>query len=405
MQRTTAHTPVKPPKSLLIGCWILVAILLVTGYLGLNSTERALNLPEDQSTWTAWQSFTSGLGKAGGALCIAGLVLIVFIIVGIPLLTDVKEAKKSALRFYRAFPLTMFMLPGALCLLVFNYLPMPGIVLAFKTFKKGRGSVVGSILNSMWNGVRGFSFLGTPTAQGYIRNTLLYNFVWMFIGLFVAVAIAIGLSHMRNKRATKFYQTFIFMPYFLSWVIASYLLYAMISFDKGLVGNALNSMGILDKSNYVNFYQAPKYWPFILTMMNQWKYMGYNSIIYTSAIAGIDREMYEAAVLDGANGWQKIRYITLPMLKPMMIIMTIMAMGRMANGDFGLFYNLPMDSGPLKAITGVYDTYTFGMIVGSGTTNYGTIAAASLFQSMLGFILIFSSNMVVRKISPENSLF
>lgn len=392
-------------RTIRISCWLLVVVLLVAGYLGFNSTETALGLPKDRAQWSAWNTFTYGLGRAGVWLMLAGLIMAAFTLLALPFILNRNDAQKSMKQFKRALPLTLFMVPGAACLFVFNYMPIPGIVLAFKTFKKGRGSIIQSIANSAWNGLRGFSFLSTPTAQGYIRNTLLYNLVWMVIGLVVAVAIAIALSHLRNRRFTKVYQTFIFMPYFLSWVIASYLLFAMISYDKGLIGNLLASLGIINKKSFVNLYQAPAYWPFILTLMNQWKYMGYNSIIYTAAISGIDREMYEAAMLDGASGWQKIKYITLPMLKPMMIIMTIMAMGRMANGDFGLFYNLPMSSGPLKTITGVYDTYVFGMIVGSGNTNYGTTAAASLFQSVLGFVLIFSSNMVVRKISPDNSLF
>jgi putative aldouronate transport system permease protein len=152
------------------------------------------------------------------------------------------------------------------------------------------------------------------------------------------------------------------------------------------------------------FYQSPGVWPLILTLANQWKYMGYNSIVYTAAISGIDSELYEAATLDGASTWGKIRHITLPMLKPMMIILTIMAMGRMANADFGLFYNLPMGSGPLLRATEVFDTYVYRMLT-NNTTNMGITAAGSLFQSVLGFVLIFTSNMVVRKVSPDNSLF
>ena len=381
--------------------------VLVAGFLGYCTPDASMDwLSGDQGTWNLWQRFVTFIAHNGGTLMLAGIGIILFRILVLPFLLDRTVTAKKWRIFGKNIPLTLFMIPGSLCLLLFNYLPMPGIVLAFKTFKKGRRGVVQSIADSVWNGLKGFSFLGTETVQNYIRNTLLYNLFWMFLGLVVAVMIAIALSHLRNKKSTRYYQTFVFMPYFLSWVIASYLLYALISYDKGMLGGLMESLGVVQsRYDMVNLYQAPQYWPLILTLANQWKYMGYNSIIYTAAIAGIDTEMYEAAMLDGAGVWHRIRYITIPMLKPMMIIMTIMAMGRMANADFGLFYNLPMGSGPLLKITGVYDTYVFGMITGSSTTNYGTIAATSLFQSVLGFVLIFTSNMVVRKISPENSLF
>jgi len=381
--------------------------ILIAGFLGYCTPDASMGwLSGDQNTWNLWQRFVTFIAHNGETLMLVGIGIILFRIFVLPFLLDKKITVKKWRIFGKNIPLTLFMIPGSLCLLLFNYLPMPGIVLAFKTFKKGRHGVVQSIADSAWNGLKGFSFLGTETVQNYIRNTLLYNLFWMFLGLVVAVMIAIALSHLRNKRSTRYYQTFVFMPYFLSWVIASYLLYALISYDKGMLGGVMESLGVVSsRYDLENLYQAPQYWPLILTLANQWKYMGYNSIIYTAAIAGIETEMYEAAMLDGAGVWQRIRYITIPMLKPMMIIMTIMAMGRMANADFGLFYNLPMGSGPLLKITGVYDTYVFSMITGSSTTNYGTIAATSLFQSVLGFVLIFSSNMVVRKISPENSLF
>lgn len=394
-------------KAIKLACIILALLTLLTGFLGYCTPDASMEwIKTDEAGWSLWQRFVTFIAHNGGTLMLVGIGLLLCRILILPFLLNTRETGKKWRIFGKNLPLTLFMVPGGLCLLMFNYLPMPGIVLAFKTFKKGRHGIVQSIADSVWNGLKGFSFLGTETVQSYIRNTLLYNFCWMILGLIVAVAIAIALSHLRNKRSTKFYQTFVFMPYFLSWVIASYLLYALISYDKGLYGGVMESLGaVSSRYDLENIYQAPRYWPLILTLCNQWKYMGYNSIIYTAAISGIDTELYEAAMLDGAGVWQRIRYITVPLLKPMMIIMTIMAMGRMANADFGLFYNLPMGSGPLLKVTGVYDTYVFNMITGSSTTNYGTIAATSLFQSVLGFILIFSSNMVVRKISPDNSLF
>lgn len=386
---------------------LLAAALLLAGFLGYCTPDASMPwVNAGAEGWTFWQHVVTLASRQAVPLMLAGLLLGAFNLLLLPFMASPQQAAHGALRFWRNLPLTVFMLPGVLCLLVFNYLPMPGIVLAFKQFKKGRGTIVDSIAKSVWNGIKSFNFLETPTAQGYIRNTLLYNLFWLVLGLVVAVTIAIGLSHLRSKRAAKSYQTFIFMPYFISWVIASYLLYALISHDKGLLGGVWAQLGLAaDRKMLPNLYQAPQYWPLILTAANQWKYMGYNSIIYTAAISGIDTQLYEAAMLDGASTWQRVKHITIPLLKPMMIIMTIMAMGRVANADFGLFFNLPMDSGPLKTITGVYDTYVFRMITGSSTVNYSTVAAASLFQSVLGFVLIFSTNLVVRKISPDNSLF
>jgi putative aldouronate transport system permease protein len=267
-----------------------------------------------------------------------------------------------------------------------------------------RLSFVESIATSSWVGLSNFQFIASPRAQMVLRNTFLYNFSWMVLSLIISVSLAIALSHLRNKRGVKLYQTGIFMPYFISWVIASYLLFALLSHERGLIRSITVGLGAFTSEDYPNYYLNPRVWPMILTLANQWKYMGYDSIVYTAAISGIAIEMYEAAVLDGAGTWGRIRYVTLPMLRPMMIILTIMAMGRMASADFGLFYNLPMNSGQITSTTDVFDTYVFRMLTGN-STSIGVTAAASFFQSMVGFVLIMASNMLVKKLSPDETLF
>lgn len=381
--------------------WVLAVSLLPVGLLGFCTPMAQAN-DADAALLSRLIRF---IAQNGLLLMQAGLTGIVFCVFLLPFLLDARKAVLKWRVFFRKFPLTAFLIPGGLCMFLLSYLPMPGIVLAFKNFVRvRRGTIIDSIAQSEWVGLGNFAFIGTERVQSVIRNTLVYNFFWMLLGLVVSVALAIALSHLRNKRAVKLYQTGIFMPYFLSWVIASYLLYALLSHERGLIRSLTLGLGLFTAENYPNWYLSPASWPLILTLANQWKYMGYNSIVYTAAITGIDEDLYEAATLDGAGTWSKIRYITLPMLKPMMIILTIMAMGRMANADFGLFYNLPMGSGPLMQKTEVFDTYVFRMLTG-GTANMGVTAAASLFQSALGFILIFTSNMAVRRVSPDHSLF
>lgn len=395
-----AHT-VK--NSARIACWVLAVLVLLVGLIGFCTPLGQLSPLAEKAT--AWNGFLHFIAANGLPLMQIGLGVLAFRVLLLPFLLDAGKAKAQWKVFFRKLPLTSFLIPGALCMFFLSYLPMPGIVLAFKNFVRvRRGTIIDSIAESLWVGLGNFAFIGTERVQSVIRNTFVYNFFWMILGLVVSVSLAIALSHLRNRRAVKLYQTSIFMPYFLSWVIASYLLYALLSYDRGLIRSITVGLGLYTHDTYPNFYLRPSAWPAILTLANQWKYMGYNSIVYSAAITGIDGELYEAATLDGAGTWGKIRYVTLPMLKPMMIILTIMAMGRMANADFGLFYNLPMGSGPLMQTTEVFDTYVFRMLTG-GTANMGVTAAASLFQSVLGFVLIFTSNMVVRRVSPDNSLF
>ncbi|WP_114297342.1 ABC transporter permease [Anaerobacterium chartisolvens] len=290
--------------------------------------------------------------------------------------------------------------PGIIVLLINNYIPMLGIVIAFKKYRL-LGNFFESIIMSDWIGFKNFEFFfKTPNAFIITRNTILYNILFIFLGLVIPVLFAIALNEIRNKMFSKLYQSVMFLPYFISWIIVSYLAYALFSIDSGFINaNILVPMGI-DK---VSWYFEPQYWPGILTFFQVWKYTGYNAVVYLAAISGIDSEYYEAAAIDGATRWQQIKHITLPMLQPIMIIMTLLAVGRIFNADFGLFYNVPKNSGALFGVTDVIDTYVFRALRNSN--NVGMAAAAGCYQAVVGCITVFTANFIVRKIDNDKALF
>ena len=301
--------------------------------------------------------------------------------------------RKAVLRHKALY---LLMLPGLLYLIINNYVPMFGIIIAFKNYNYSKG-----ILGSAWIGFENFKYLFT-THDAYVitRNTLLYNAVFIIVNLFFSVSMAILLNEVRQNFAKRFYQSAILLPYFLSAVIVAYLVYSLLNPVSGLVNmSILKFLGI----EPVSWYLEPKYWPFILVIVNAWKNVGYGSIIYMSAIASIDIEYYEAAKIDGARKWQQIKYITLPMLVPIITIMTILSIGRIFYSDFGLFYQLPMQSGTLLPVTNVIDTYVYTSLMNMG--DIGMSSAAGLYQSVVGFLLVLCTNLVVRKVSPENALF
>lgn len=292
------------------------------------------------------------------------------------------------------------LLPGIFVLIINNYIPMLGIVIAFKRYRFSE-NFFNSLLKSEWVGFSNFDFFfRTPNAFVITRNTLLYNLVFILLGLLIPVFFAIALNEIRNKMLAKVYQSFMFLPYFLSWIIVSYLAYSMLSRDEGFINRSiLLPLGI----NPVNWYFEPAYWPFILGFFQIWKYTGYNVVVYLAAISGIDSEYYEAAAIDGASRWQQVQSITLPMLQPLMIIMTLLAVGRIFNADFGLFYNVPKNSGALYSVTDVIDTYVFKALRNSN--NVGMAAAAGCYQAVVGCITVFTANYIVRKIDADKALF
>ncbi|MFD2615660.1 ABC transporter permease [Paenibacillus gansuensis] len=291
-------------------------------------------------------------------------------------------------------------LPATVWFLLFSYLPMAGVVIAFKQYRVSRHGFIASILDSKWIGLQNFKFLfNTEDAWVITRNTLLYNIAFIVIGLILSVTLAIVLSEISNKRLAKWYQTGMFMPYFLSWVIVGYFAFSFLSFDRGMV----NRIGAAFGMDPVQWYTEPKYWPLILLLVFLWKSVGYSSVIYLASILGIDKSLYEAAMIDGANKWQQIRNITIPMLVPLMTILTLLAIGRIFYADFGLFYQVPRDAGALYPVTNVIDTYVYRGLKSTG--EIGMSAAAGLYQSLIGFILVIVSNYIVRKTNKDNALF
>ena len=288
------------------------------------------------------------------------------------------------------------MIPGAVYLIINNYIPMTGIVIAFKQFNYGKG-----IWGSPFIGFKNFEFLfATKDAWIITRNTLLYNVAFIVLGTACAIAVAILLNEIHSSAAKKIYQTTILVPFLISIVVVSYLVYAFLSTESGFLNKTiLPALGL----EPVSWYTESKYWPFILILVNLWKGLGYNCIIYYATLVGIDRGYYEAAVIDGANRWQQVVHITLPALKPTIITLTLMAIGRIFYSDFGLFYNVPMQNGALFSVTQTIDTYVYRAYMATGDP--GQSSAAGLLQNVLGFVCILTANGIVKKIDSESSLF
>ena len=303
------------------------------------------------------------------------------------------KARKKRRWFYfkKNLPLTMMALPGIILMILFKYLPLSGIVLAFKQYNIRDG-----IFGSAWNGLKNFEYLfRTKDAWIITRNTLGYNLLFIVLDLVLAVTMAIILNELHQKKAAKVYQTIFMAPYFLSWVVVSFVAYSLLSVDNGFINRAFGLN--------VTWYSEPRVWPFILIIFQVWKTLGYSTVMYLGSIVGISNDYYEAALMDGATKWQQIRYITLPSLKSMMIVLTILAIGKIFYADFGLFYQLPRNSGPLFPVTNVIDTYVYRALKENG--NIGMSAAASLYQSLVGFVLVLVSNFIVRKIDKDSALF
>lgn len=321
--------------------------------------------------------------------------------------------KKKPLKGKRRFTLddlqlTLLALPTTLWYLLFCYVPMFGILIAFKKYKvrPGKGFLWSLINNSPWCGIDNFKFLFSSNAKTTVamfRNTICYNIVFIVLGIVIPVTLAIIISHIYSKRLAKVCQTAIFLPHFLSWVVVGYFVYAFLATKEGLVNNMLLSMG----ADPIRWYQkqAISYWPFILVFLNVWKGVGYNMIVYMASIQGIDGTLYEAAVIDGASKHQQTRYITLPLLKPVIIIMFIMAVGRIFNSDFGLFYKTTRNSTSLYNAYVTLDVYVYNSLFNSTIPTYGYASAAGFLQSVLGCLTLVTANAIVRKVDNENAFF
>lgn len=277
-----------------------------------------------------------------------------------------------------------------------NYLPMLGLMIAFKDVNFAKG-----ILASDWIGFKNFEYLfKTEDAWIITRNTLLYNITFIILNLIIAVGIAILLNEVKKKVAARFYQSIVLIPYLISMVIVGYLALAMLSGETGFINKQILPMLGIDP---VSWYSEPKHWPVILVIVNIWKNAGYLCIIYLAAIIGIDPEYYEAATIDGAGKWRQITHIMIPLIMPVITIMTLLQIGRIFYSDFGLFYQVPLNTGELLSTTNVVDTYVYRALINLG--DIGMSSAAGLYQSIVGFVLVLLSNYVVSKRNRDNALF
>ena len=292
------------------------------------------------------------------------------------------------------FHLDLMSLPGVLLLVVFNYLPMIGIVIAFKDYNPNLG-----IWGSAWNGLDNFKFFFTSQdAARTIRNTLMYSSSFLVLDLICAVGLALMFYNLRSKRALKFYNTVVILPRFMSPVIIAFIVYIILNPSYGLLNQLIIALG----GSKIQWYSNSKYWPAILTITHIWQTVGMNCIIYYASLMSLDDSLLEAARLDGANKWQETWHVVIPHLIPVMVISTILGLGSLFQGDFGLFYQVPKDVGLLYPTTDVINTYTYRALQ-SGS--FGKSTAVSLFQSTMCCLMVLITNGIVRKVSPENSLF
>lgn len=303
---------------------------------------------------------------------------------------------KKKLHVKRMIPFYLMALPGLVYLIVNNYIPMFGIVIAFKKLNFREG-----IWGSPWCGFDNFRFLfASADAWVITRNTILYNLAFFLVGTVTAITMAILINEIQKKFAKKAYQSLILLPYLMSWVIVSYLAFAFLSTETGLFNKSI--LEPLGKEG-INWYQEKKYWPFILVFVNVWKGVGYSMIIYLSSIVGISTDYFEAAKIDGASKWQQIKYITLPLLKPTVITLFILSVGQIFRSDFGLFYQMPRNSGALFPVTRTLDVYIYQALMKNH--DYGMSGAASVYQAVVGFILILGANKLVKRYESGSALF
>lgn len=306
-----------------------------------------------------------------------------------------KKSRYSRLETRKSIQLLGLTVPGIAWFVLFCYIPMVGTVIAFKDYKPKKG-----IFASEWVGLDNFKFLFSSNDAGkLVFNTMFYNFLSIFIVAAVAVMIAVLMDLVARRIYVKVYQTVLFLPRFISWVVVGYISMILFHYEYGVMNQIVSAFG----GEAISWYLEPKYWRAILPVFNVWKTMGYTSLIYYGTIMGIDTQIYESAEIDGATTWGKIRHITLPLLKSTIIIMSLMSVGSIMRSDFGLFYYVPNNSGALYDVTDTLDTYIYRALRGSG--DMASSAAASFFQSVVGLVMVVSCNAIVKKIDDESSLF
>lgn len=295
----------------------------------------------------------------------------------------------------------LMMAPALIVLIVNNYVPMAGALIAFKQMTYASPSFIRNFLDSPWVGWDNFNYLfASSDAWNITRNTILYNAVFILLNLIFGVGMALMLNVMRNRFLSKLHQTILFLPYFMSWIILSYLVYAFLNPDIGIMNKfVLPWFG----AQPIDWYSDPKWWPIVLPIVNTWKGIGYYAVIYLAAIVGIDNEYYEAAHMDGATKWRQIWTITIPLIRPVITTMTLLQIGRIFYADFGLFFQVTRNAGALYDKTLVIDTYVYQGFLVSG--DIGMSSAAGLYQAVIGFVLVLAANLVVRRVSKDDALF
>ncbi|WP_168120642.1 ABC transporter permease subunit [Paenibacillus sp. HB172176] len=289
----------------------------------------------------------------------------------------------------------LMLLPAVAFYVLFAYIPMVGVIIAFKHY-----DYAGGIFGSAWNGFDNFRFFfESGDAWRVTRNTALYNIAFIVVNNGLQIFAAILLFEVGGKWFKKITQSVLFLPYFISWVVVGAIAYNLLNYDIGTVNALLRGLGM----QAIDIYNTPSYWPVLLTIVSAWKTIGYGTVLYLAAIAGIDTEMYEAAEIDGANVFQRIRKVTVPNLYPTLIILVLLAVGNIFRGDFGMFYNMVGNNGVLFSSTDVIDTFVFRSLITSN--DIGMSAAAGVFQSVLGFATIMLVNYSVRRYDPDRALF
>lgn len=293
--------------------------------------------------------------------------------------------------------LMLMALPMMIVVTIFSYVPMAGLVVAFKDYSYRDGIIKSPFCDPLF---KNFEFLfKSPDTFRIIRNTLGYNLAFIALTLVISVSLALMLNEIRSRKALKVYQTTMFVPYFLSWVVVSYIVYAFLNPRLGY----LNAIAAREGGQTLDWYNTPEAWVAIIIVLQIWKTVGMNVLMYYASLMSIDTSYYEAATIEGATRLQMIRRITLPFLYPMMIILTILAVGKIMNSDFGLFYQVPMDSKTLYSTTDVLETYVYRALIQSG--NIGMSSAAGFLKSVVGFVLVMITNKVVKKINPDYALY
>lgn len=294
----------------------------------------------------------------------------------------------------RNIALVSMLLPGLIVMFINNYMPMFGLVFAFRKMNN-----VQKLFGTGWNGLKNFDYLFKSNDAWLItRNTIGYNMLFIVIGVTVPIFLAITLNELRNKKGAKIYQSLYFIPHFLSWVIVSYITFGLLSNEYGAANNILQSLGF----EKVAWYTTPKYWPFILVIVNTWKWTGYDTIVYLAAVTGVNQELFEAAAVDGATRMQQIWNITIPSMIPLCITLVLLRLGRMFYTDMGLFFSVPRNTGILFDVTNTIDTYVYRAFTATG--NVGLSAAAGFYQSILGLVIILSFNALVRKYDKDSAI-